>query len=98
MGANARRNVRPYDGSEQTTGVWRIDEDVLCCCRFHSFRTHGMGPRLSAASRSRSALFNGVLLQDSVGTPAGVPQTVLEEPLPVAEEADGNRANPVRQN
>src|SRR5207249_1639801 len=54
-------------------------------------------PGLPAADRGRPAVRHGVLLQDAVGPPAGVPPALPEEPLPAAAEGGRREAHPRRE-
>src|SRR4051812_5409099 len=90
-------NCRYHLQSGPTTRSWRIDESAFDRTASFPVGYSGFRSGLSATRRRRPALQHGILLQSSVGTPAGVPATVSEEPLSLTEEADRYRTSTVRE-
>src|SRR5260370_25336601 len=78
--------------------IWRIDEThTLCPVTFGFYHVAVRAGRPTTGVR-RSALHNGVLLQGAMGTSAGIPATLPEEPLPAASEKRGERAHDFSEN
>src|SRR6266513_2879426 len=76
---------------------WRRDEAAADGTVSLGARARPARPGCAPPGRRRPAVYDGVLLQGAVGTPAGVPAAVPQEPLPPAQAGRGEWSHAVRK-